>query len=61
MTTSDYGYWYAPGAIYQYDQGSSSLITSVAALLSPGFTRRPAAADGLQHLQRALRLSHDLL
>jgi hypothetical protein len=32
----DYGYWYAPGAIYQYDQ-SSSLITSVAALLSPGF------------------------
>jgi hypothetical protein len=35
--TSDYGYWYAPGAIYQYDPGSS-LITSVAALLSPGFT-----------------------
>jgi hypothetical protein len=34
--TSDYGYWYAPGAIYQYDP-SSSLITSVAALLSPGF------------------------
>lgn len=33
---SDYGYYYAPGAIYQYDQGSS-LITSVAALLSPGF------------------------
>ena len=33
----DYGYRYAPGAIYQYDQGSS-LITSVAALLSPGFT-----------------------
>jgi hypothetical protein len=32
--TSDYGYWYAPGAIYQYDP-SSSLITSVAALLSP--------------------------
>ncbi|MES2120104.1 MAG: hypothetical protein V4513_05950 [Pseudomonadota bacterium] len=31
------GYWYAPGAIYQYDQ-SSSLITSVAALLSPGLT-----------------------
>jgi hypothetical protein len=30
------GYWYAPGAIYQYDQGSS-LITSVASLLSPGF------------------------
>jgi hypothetical protein len=33
----DYGYYYGPGAIYQYDQGSS-LITSVAALLSPGFT-----------------------
>jgi hypothetical protein len=33
----DYGYWYAPGAIYQYDN-DSSLITSVAALLSPGFT-----------------------
>ena len=35
--TADYGYWYAPGAIYQYDQGTS-LITSVAALMSPGFT-----------------------
>ncbi len=35
--TNDYGYRYAPGAIYQYDQGSS-LITSIAALLSPGFT-----------------------
>ena len=35
--TPDYGYWYAPGAIYQYDN-RSSLITSVAALLSPGFT-----------------------
>jgi hypothetical protein len=34
---ADTGYWYAPGAIYQYDQGSS-MITSVAALLSPGFT-----------------------
>jgi hypothetical protein len=34
--TPDYGYWYAPGAIYQYDRGSS-LITSVAALMSPGF------------------------
>jgi hypothetical protein len=33
----DYGYYYAPGAIYQYDQGSS-LITSVAALLTPGFS-----------------------
>jgi len=35
--TPDYNYWYGPGAIYQYDP-SSSLITSVAALLSPGFT-----------------------
>jgi hypothetical protein len=35
--TSDYGYWYSPGAIYQYDP-RSSMITSVAALLSPGFT-----------------------
>ena len=35
--TSDYSYWYAPGAIYQYDR-SSSLITSVAALMSPGFS-----------------------
>ena len=34
--TADYSYWYAPGAIYQYDR-SSSLITSVAALTSPGF------------------------
>lgn len=34
---NDYGYWYAPGAIYQYDQGTN-LITSVAALLSPGFS-----------------------
>jgi hypothetical protein len=35
--TPDYNYWYAPGAIYQYDP-SSSLITSVAALMSPGFS-----------------------
>ena len=35
--TPDYGYWYSPGAIYQYDN-DSSMITSVAALLSPGFT-----------------------
>jgi len=35
--SADTGYWYAPGAIYQYDP-SSSLITSVAALLSPGLT-----------------------
>jgi len=35
--TPDYGYWYAPGAIYQYDP-RSSVITSVAALMSPGFS-----------------------
>ena len=35
--TSNSAYWYAPGAIYQYDP-SSSMITSVAALLSPGFS-----------------------
>ena len=35
--TPDYNYWYAPGAIYQYDR-SSSLITSIAALLSPGLS-----------------------
>ena len=35
--TADTSYWYAPGAIYQYDP-SSSLITSVAALMSPGLT-----------------------
>lgn len=35
--TADYSYWYAPGAIYQYSP-STSLITSVAALMSPGFT-----------------------
>ena len=35
--TPDYGYWYSPGAIYQYDQ-RSSVITSVATLLSPGFS-----------------------
>ena len=34
--TPNYNYWYAPGAIYQYDPGTS-MITSVAALLSPGF------------------------
>jgi len=35
--TADYSYWYAPGAIYQYDT-DTSLITSVAALMSPGFS-----------------------
>jgi len=35
--TPDANYWYAPGAIYQYDP-RSSMITSVAALMSPGFS-----------------------
>jgi hypothetical protein len=35
--TSDYYYRYAPGAIYQVDP-TTSLITAVAALLSPGLT-----------------------
>jgi hypothetical protein len=35
--TSEYNYRYAPGAIYQVDP-QSSLITGVAALLSPGMT-----------------------
>jgi hypothetical protein len=35
--TPNYNYWYAPGAIYQYEP-RTSMITSVAALLSPGFT-----------------------
>ena len=43
--TSDYSYWYAPGAIYQYDP-NSSLITSVAALLSPGLTVGQALPAG---------------
>jgi hypothetical protein len=43
--TSDYNYWYAPGAIYQYDP-RSSMITSVAALLSPGFAVGQALPAG---------------
>jgi hypothetical protein len=43
--TPDYNYWYAPGAIYQYDP-RSSMITSVAALLSPGFTVGQALPTG---------------
>jgi hypothetical protein len=35
--TADAGYWYAPGAIYQYDP-RSSVITSVATLMAPGFS-----------------------
>ena len=43
--TPDYNYWYAPGAIYQYDPGTS-MITSVAALLSPGFSVGQALPPG---------------
>jgi hypothetical protein len=43
--TPDYNYWYGPGAIYQYDP-RSSMITSVAALLSPGFTVGQALPAG---------------
>lgn len=43
--TPDYGYWYSPGAIYQYDQQSNA-ITSVAALLSPGFAVGQPLPDG---------------
>jgi hypothetical protein len=35
--TPNTGYWYGPGAIYQYDR-NTALISSVAALLSPGFS-----------------------
>lgn len=35
--TPDYNYWYAPGAIYQVDP-TTSLITAIASLLTPGFT-----------------------
>jgi len=35
--TPDAGYWYSPGAIYRYDR-HTSVITSVAALMAPGFT-----------------------
>jgi hypothetical protein len=35
--TPDAGYWYSPGAIYEYDP-HTSVITAVAALMAPGFT-----------------------
>jgi hypothetical protein len=57
--TPDYGYWYAPGAIYQYDRGSS-LITSVAALMSPGFTiGQPLPAGyGMYNVPMAYRATY---
>jgi hypothetical protein len=45
--TADSSYWYAPGAIYQYDP-STSLITSVAALMSPGFSIGQALPAGYE-------------
>ena len=57
--TADYSYWYAPGAIYQYDRGSS-LITSVAALMSPGFTvGQPLPAGyGMYNVPMAYRATY---
>lgn len=57
--TADYSYWYAPGAIYQYDP-RSSLITSVAALMSPGFTiGRPLPAGyGMYNVPLAYRSTY---
>ena len=58
--TPDYGYWYAPGAIYQYDPGTQPDHLGRGAAVA-GLLGRPAAAAGLRHLQRALCLSRDLL
>jgi hypothetical protein len=57
--TPDYNYWYAPGAIYQYDP-RSSMITSVAALLSPGFTVGQAlpAGYGVYNVPYAYRTTY---
>jgi hypothetical protein len=57
--TADYSYWYAPGAIYQYDQ-RSSLITSVAALMSPGFSiGQPLPAGyGMYNVPMAYRATY---
>ena len=49
--TDDYYYRYAPGAIYQVDAGSS-LVTAVAALLTPGFGIGNAPM-GCQRVRRA--------
>ena len=58
--TPDYGYWYAPGAIYQYDPAQQHDHLGRGAAVA-GLHGRPAAAVGLRRLQRALRLSGDLL
>jgi hypothetical protein len=57
--TSDSSYWYAPGAIYQYDP-SSSLITSVAALMSPGFSigQPMPAGYGMYNVPMAYRSTY---
>ena len=58
--TADNGYCYAPGAIYQYDP-ASSLITSVAALLSPGFSVGQPMPLGYSTYNVPYCLSRDLL
>lgn len=40
-------YWYSPGAIYQYDP-HTSVITSVAALMAPGFTVGQPLPEGYE-------------
>ncbi len=57
--TADYSYWYSPGAIYQYDP-RSSLITSVAALMSPGFSiGQPLPAGyGMYNVPMAYRATY---
>ena len=55
-TRPDYGYWYAPGAIYQYDPGDQPDHVGRGADVA-GLLDRPAASDGLRHVQRAHGLS----
>jgi hypothetical protein len=57
--TADYSYWYAPGAIYQYST-QTSLITSVAALMAPGFAiGQPLPAGyGMYNVPMAYRATY---
>jgi hypothetical protein len=57
--SADAGYWYSPGAIYQYDP-SSSLITSVAALMTPGFSigQQMPMGYGMYNVPMAYRSSY---
>ena len=54
--TSDYNYWYAPGAIYQVDP-STQLISAVASLLAPGFSigQQLPAGYGMYNVPLAYR------